>query len=64
MGSFNEDMFKNSFGFVKELQHKERREIEKAVETETNEYKKESIKQMLQRMVNFIRFDSVYSVYL
>lgn len=53
MGNFNEDMFKNSFGFVKELQHKERREIEKAVESEKNEYKKESLKQMLQRMVSY-----------
>lgn len=51
MGSFNEDMFKNSFGFVKDLQQTERRDLERAVELEKNEYKKESLKLMLQRMV-------------
>ena len=51
MGSFNEDLFQKSFEFVKDLQHKEIKELEIAVRNEKDFGRKESLQKTLQRIV-------------
>lgn len=51
MGSFNDDLFKKSFEFVQDLQQKERKELDKAVEKEKDPRRKASMQLMSQRLV-------------
>lgn len=51
MGSYNEDLFKKSFDFIKGIQEKERKSLDTAIEKEKNPYRKDSLKLMQQRLV-------------
>lgn len=56
MGSYNEDLFKKSFDFIKDIQVKERKSLEAAIDKEKNPYRKDSLKLMSQRLVLIIPF--------
>lgn len=51
MGSFNEDLFKHSFDFLKDKQQREMKDLEKAMEKEKNPERLARLKLTHQRFV-------------
>lgn len=48
-GEFNEESFKHSYGFIKEIQERERATLQNALKTEKDPHKREHIQRVLDR---------------